>query len=64
MDEKGRQRGSHEMRGGKWVKSREGERRQDAEMNMSLAPVVGRRILLCRAVCAWCSCIGCRCPVI
>jgi len=52
MDEKGRQKGSHEMRGGKWVMSREGERRQDAEMKVGLAPVVGSHILLCRAVCA------------
>ncbi len=52
MDEKGRQRGSHEMRGGRWVKSREGERRQDAEMNVGLAPIVGSHILLRRAVCA------------
>jgi len=52
MDEKGRQKGSHEMRGGKWVKSREGEWRQDAEMNVGLALVVGSYILLCRALCA------------
>jgi len=38
MDEKGRQKGSHEMRGSRWVKSKEGERRQDAEMNVGVSP--------------------------
>ncbi len=46
MDEKGRQSGSHEMRGSKWVKSKEGERRQDAEINVRLAFVVGMGLLL------------------